>query len=107
VPVQRPRIPVWVAAEWPHRRPVRRAERWDGLFVTRLPGPDPLAELAAEVRRSRPPGDPFDVIVELAPDQDPRPWEEAGATWVVTNFGMQPTRSAVLEVIDADVWVGS
>jgi Luciferase-like monooxygenase len=25
VPVQKPRIPVWVAAEWPHRRPVRRA----------------------------------------------------------------------------------
>jgi len=101
VPVQRPRIPVWVAAEWPHRRPVRRAERWDGLFVTGLPGPDPLAELTAEVRRSRPPGDRFDVIVELAPDQDPRPWEEAGATWVVTDFGMQPARSAVLEVINA------
>src|ERR1700727_1687148 len=26
-PVQRPRIPVWVAAEWPYRRPVRRAAR--------------------------------------------------------------------------------
>jgi alkanesulfonate monooxygenase SsuD/methylene tetrahydromethanopterin reductase-like flavin-dependent oxidoreductase (luciferase family) len=100
VPVQRPRIPVWVAAEWPHRRPVRRAGRWDGLFPTGLPGPDALAELTAEVRRSRPPGDPFDVIVGLAPDQDPRPWEEAGATWVVTDFGMQPTRSGVLKVID-------
>ena len=31
-PVQRPRIPVWVAARWPNRRPVRRAARWDGLF---------------------------------------------------------------------------
>jgi alkanesulfonate monooxygenase SsuD/methylene tetrahydromethanopterin reductase-like flavin-dependent oxidoreductase (luciferase family) len=101
VPVQRPRIPVWVAAEWPHRRPVRRAERWDGLFPTGLPGPDALAELTAEVRRSRPPADPFDIIVGLPPDQDPRPWEEAGATWVVTDFGMQPTRSAVLDVIAA------
>jgi alkanesulfonate monooxygenase SsuD/methylene tetrahydromethanopterin reductase-like flavin-dependent oxidoreductase (luciferase family) len=101
VPVQRPRIPVWVAAEWPHRRPVRRAERWDGLFVTGLPGPGPLAELTAEVRRSRPAGDRFDVVIELTPGQDPRPWEAAGATWVVTNFGMQPTRSAVLEVINA------
>ena len=32
LPVQRPRIPVWVAATWPNRRPVRRAIRWDGLF---------------------------------------------------------------------------
>jgi hypothetical protein len=27
-PVQPPRIPVWVAAGWPHRRPLRRALRW-------------------------------------------------------------------------------
>jgi len=32
VPVQRPSIPVWVAAEWPHRRPLRRALQWDGCF---------------------------------------------------------------------------
>ena len=25
VPVQRPRIPVWVAGEWPNRRPLQRA----------------------------------------------------------------------------------
>ena len=30
VPVQSPRIPVWVAARWPNRRPLRRAARWDG-----------------------------------------------------------------------------
>jgi alkanesulfonate monooxygenase SsuD/methylene tetrahydromethanopterin reductase-like flavin-dependent oxidoreductase (luciferase family) len=41
-PLQRPRLPVWVAARWPHRRPVRRAARWDGLFA------DALAELGNE-----------------------------------------------------------
>ena len=46
LPVQRPRIPVWVAANWPNRRPVRRAARWDGLFPIELPGPEQLAELA-------------------------------------------------------------
>jgi alkanesulfonate monooxygenase SsuD/methylene tetrahydromethanopterin reductase-like flavin-dependent oxidoreductase (luciferase family) len=30
-PVQRPRIPIWLAAMWPKRRPVRRAARWDGI----------------------------------------------------------------------------
>jgi len=33
-PVQAPRIPVWVAGQWPNRRPFRRAARWDGVFPT-------------------------------------------------------------------------
>ena len=101
VPVQRPRIPVWVAAEWPHRRPVRRALRWDGLFPINLPGPEALAELTSEVRAARPAGDPFDVIVEIPPDDDPPAWARAGATWAVTDFGMQPVQAEVREVIDA------
>ena len=39
VPVQQPRIPVWVAGEWPNRRPVRRALRWDGLYNDRAARP--------------------------------------------------------------------
>jgi alkanesulfonate monooxygenase SsuD/methylene tetrahydromethanopterin reductase-like flavin-dependent oxidoreductase (luciferase family) len=101
VPLQRPRIPVWVAAEWPHRRPVRRALRWDGLFPTGLPDPAALAQLAGEVRESRPAGEPFDVIVDLPPGDDPEPWARAGATWVVTDFGIQPTRAEVRKAIEA------
>lgn len=100
-PLQRPRIPVWVAAEWPHRRPVRRALRWDGLFTTGLPDPAALAQLAGEVGRSRPTDEPFDLIVELPPDDDPQPWARSGATWVVTNFGIQPTRAEVQKAIEA------
>jgi alkanesulfonate monooxygenase SsuD/methylene tetrahydromethanopterin reductase-like flavin-dependent oxidoreductase (luciferase family) len=100
VPVQRPRIPVWVAGEWPHRRPLRRALRWDGYFPTGVPSPDALAELTAEIRQAQPTGNPFDVIVELAPDEDTAPWERAGATWALTNFGTQPTRTSVLAVIE-------
>ena len=62
VPVQQPRIPVWVAARWPNRRPVRRALRWDGMFPIELPGPEALAELVAEVRAER--GDAFEVVVD-------------------------------------------
>jgi alkanesulfonate monooxygenase SsuD/methylene tetrahydromethanopterin reductase-like flavin-dependent oxidoreductase (luciferase family) len=101
VPLQSPRIPVWVAAEWPHRRPVRRALRWDGVFPTGLPGPEELAGLASEIRESRPAGDPFDVIVAIPPGDDPVPWERAGATWTVTDFGIQPTTAEVRRVIDA------
>ena len=53
-PLQRPRIPVWIAARWPNRRPVRRAARWDGLFPIDLPGPEALAELAGELPARRP-----------------------------------------------------
>ena len=65
-----------------------------------MPGPDALAELTGEIRQARPADDPFDVIVEIAPDEETGPWERAGATWAVTDFGMQPTRAAVLAVIN-------
>jgi alkanesulfonate monooxygenase SsuD/methylene tetrahydromethanopterin reductase-like flavin-dependent oxidoreductase (luciferase family) len=101
-PVQQPRIPVWVAARWPNRRPVRRALAWDGLFVIELPSPDELAELAAEVERDRPrKHGAFDIVIEIAPGEDPGPWAEAGATWVLTGFDRQPRVDQVREVIAA------
>ena len=54
-PVQQPRIPIWVAARWPNRRPLRRAARWDGVFPIDLPGPEALAELVADVAELRGP----------------------------------------------------
>jgi len=80
---------------------VRRALRWDGLFPGGLPGPEALAELAAEIRQARPGGGPFDLIAELPPDTDLGPWERAGLTWAVTDFGPQPTEAEVAAVIDA------
>jgi alkanesulfonate monooxygenase SsuD/methylene tetrahydromethanopterin reductase-like flavin-dependent oxidoreductase (luciferase family) len=100
-PVQRPRIPVWVAAEWPHRRPIQRALRWDGVFPTGLPGPDALAEMVAEIRQARQGDDPFDVVVDLRPGEDAAPWERAGATWAVTDFGIEPTAAQVREVANS------
>jgi alkanesulfonate monooxygenase SsuD/methylene tetrahydromethanopterin reductase-like flavin-dependent oxidoreductase (luciferase family) len=34
------RPPIWIGGFWPHRRPIRRAARWDGvvLFTTALHG---------------------------------------------------------------------
>jgi alkanesulfonate monooxygenase SsuD/methylene tetrahydromethanopterin reductase-like flavin-dependent oxidoreductase (luciferase family) len=101
VPVQQPRIPVWVAGEWPNRRPLRRALQWDGYFPIGMPGPDQLAALVEEARRARTTSDPFDVIVEIPPDEDPGRWARAGVTWSVTDFGMEPAVAAVREVIDA------
>lgn len=81
-PVQAPRVPVWVAGRWPNRRPLRRAARWDGLFLIDTDGgPDDLREALAVVEAERGTLDGFDVVVNGAPDDDPAPWAEAGATW--------------------------
>jgi alkanesulfonate monooxygenase SsuD/methylene tetrahydromethanopterin reductase-like flavin-dependent oxidoreductase (luciferase family) len=101
-PVQQPRVPVWVAARYPNRRPVRRAARWDGLFPIDLPGPEALAELVDEVRQAR--GDDaghFDFVIEHDPGEDPGPWERAGATWCLTSFGQSPREADVRAAIAA------
>jgi alkanesulfonate monooxygenase SsuD/methylene tetrahydromethanopterin reductase-like flavin-dependent oxidoreductase (luciferase family) len=90
------RIPIWLAARWPNRRPVRRAARFDGLFPIDLPGPDALAELRAEV-----PPPPFDIIVDNEPGTDLAPWAEAGATWCLTGFSNQPQIDEVRAAIAA------
>jgi alkanesulfonate monooxygenase SsuD/methylene tetrahydromethanopterin reductase-like flavin-dependent oxidoreductase (luciferase family) len=100
-PVQQPRPPVWVAARWPSRRPLRRAARWDGLFPIDLPGPEALAELAAEVERLRGSLDGYDLAVDTPAGTDRAPWEAAGATWHLTGFGLQPTAAEVRAAIEA------
>ena len=92
------RIPVWVAARWPNRRPLKRAARWDGLFPIDLPGPEALAEMVAELGR-RP--DRYDVVAEAPPGTDRDPWIEAGATWLLTSFDIQPTEAEVRAAIEA------
>ena len=100
-PVQRPRIPIWVAARWPNRRPLARAAAWDGLFPIELPGPEALSQLAADIEeRRRPDQGPFDLVVEIDPGADFAAWGDAGATWVLTSFGPQPRPAEVSEVID-------
>jgi alkanesulfonate monooxygenase SsuD/methylene tetrahydromethanopterin reductase-like flavin-dependent oxidoreductase (luciferase family) len=101
-PLQRPRIPVWVASRWPNRRPLRRAARWDGLFPIELPGPDELAVLVDEVRALRD-GDsgPFDFVIEAPAGEDLAAWEAAGATWVLNSFGPEPGAADVRAQIEA------
>ena len=105
-PVQSPRIPVWVAGRWPNRRPLRRAAHWDGLFPIELPGPEALAELAAAVSSLRAEvgnDHAFDLIVDLPVDADPAPWEAAGATWILTEFGVGASEKEVRDWIAVGV----
>ena len=96
-PVQRPRVPVWIGGFWPHRRPMRRAARWDGaipLFVSathgHAPPVDEVRDLVAYVRghRDGDAGSPFEVVLGGASPTNTAkardllgPLIEAGATW--------------------------
>jgi alkanesulfonate monooxygenase SsuD/methylene tetrahydromethanopterin reductase-like flavin-dependent oxidoreductase (luciferase family) len=101
-PVQRPRIPVWVAGRWKtRRRPLARAARWDGFFPIDVPDPAALAQLAGEVGELRDRPAAFDLVTEIAPGDAAAPWEAAGATWVLTDFGAQPRLREVEAAIDA------
>jgi alkanesulfonate monooxygenase SsuD/methylene tetrahydromethanopterin reductase-like flavin-dependent oxidoreductase (luciferase family) len=95
-PVQRPRIPIWVAGVWPRRRPLRRAARFDGSFPLKV-DPDgeqvpldagDLRALLAVVGGSRESDAPFDVVLGGTTPDDPaaaraviEPLTEAGMTW--------------------------
>jgi alkanesulfonate monooxygenase SsuD/methylene tetrahydromethanopterin reductase-like flavin-dependent oxidoreductase (luciferase family) len=81
-----PRVPVWLAGRFGNRAPVRRAARHDGFFVIGLSRPEDLDEVNAGLVACSPaPG--FDVVVDLQPDEDPAPWLDRGASWVLTRIG--------------------
>jgi alkanesulfonate monooxygenase SsuD/methylene tetrahydromethanopterin reductase-like flavin-dependent oxidoreductase (luciferase family) len=92
-PVQNP-LPIWIAAVWPHRRPLRRAAHWQGVVPLGLPGPQTLEEVFAIV------GPGKDVAVKS--DEHPaRSWEQAGATWMLHEVGRDWPVSRVESLIDA------
>ena len=94
-------IPIWVAARWPNRRPLRRAARYDGLFVIDIE-PPALRTALQFVEPLRPSGsDSYEVVVHADAESDPRPWRDAGATWWLAAFdSFTVTPSAVHRVID-------
>jgi alkanesulfonate monooxygenase SsuD/methylene tetrahydromethanopterin reductase-like flavin-dependent oxidoreductase (luciferase family) len=98
-PVRPGGMPIWLAARWPHRRPVERALRHDGLFLIDTGDP---ANLSGIVEQARGLGRPFDVVVEGGAGDSVDGWEAAGATWWMLSFDAFTTTVAVAEAaIDA------
>lgn len=99
-------IPVWAACTTPHRAPLRRAARVEGVVLANTTpegGIDPLAAADVraatdEVHRHRGDLDGFDVAV-LSPavpgPGDLVAYAEAGATWVVVTGWLDPLRDVV------------
>jgi alkanesulfonate monooxygenase SsuD/methylene tetrahydromethanopterin reductase-like flavin-dependent oxidoreductase (luciferase family) len=108
-PLQKPRIPIWVAGTWPRKPPFRRAARFDGILpisgnIESQLTPSQVRDLVAFIKSVRTSDAPFEVIHsgetsgENA-DQDRAivaSYEEAGATWWFE--GRLPWRSSVEQV---------
>jgi alkanesulfonate monooxygenase SsuD/methylene tetrahydromethanopterin reductase-like flavin-dependent oxidoreductase (luciferase family) len=94
--VQRPHPPIWIGGFWPHRRPMRRAARWDGaapLFAAArhgvIPPVEEVRELVAFINQERRDATgPFEIVLGGATRHDPdqageqiAPLADVGATW--------------------------
>jgi len=104
VPVQRPRIPVWVAGVLPAPRPIARAARWDGMVPIRFdaggltrPSPQEIADVAARISAIRGNAAGYDMVVWAEVAREPaelaelaRPYVAAGATWWIETARPEP-----------------
>lgn len=81
-PVQAPRPPIWVAGVFPHRRPLARAVRYDGVVPIGerdLLTPDQLGAYLDGVEAP----DGWDVVANWAVGVPAADYAAVGATWLV------------------------
>jgi len=66
-PVQSPRIPIWVGGGYPHKGPMRRAARWDGMCPYKHNGhflmPDDVRGLRDFIQEERGSLEGYDIAV--------------------------------------------
>ncbi len=112
VPVQQPRIPIWLAGHWPSMRPFRRALQWDGVVPVSREGPlsvEACRAIADFVKQGRPQDAPFDIVVASWPADRSRAeeaelaqaYEAAGATWYEVALPAEAHVSEVRRLIAA------
>lgn len=95
-PLQRPRIPIWIGGDSGHRRPRRRAARWDGYVPASETWPDGVISveeyevIVADISAHRSPdGGEFDVVVignaagTLPSAESIDAYAAVGVTWVL------------------------
>ena len=80
--VQRPRLPMWMAARGNALAPLRRAARYEGVFLL-ANTPERFAELTECVRSERGTLDGFDFAILATPDYPLAEYERRGATWAI------------------------
>ena len=97
-------VPIWLAGRFGNRAPLRRAARHHGFFVIGLDRPEDLDEVTdGLIEHSPAPG--FELVVDLRPEQDPAPWLDRGASWVLTRIGpFDLDLREVRRIVEAGPW---
>ena len=100
-PYQSPRIPMWVAAAWPAKAPLRRAARFDGVIpigrdlpITAMLTPAEMQDIARYVASQPAYTSPFEVVhmgisagSDAARDREVvAAYRQAGVTWWVEKI---------------------
>ena len=107
-PVQRPRIPIWIAGVWPGTRPFQRAARWDGIFPIGRNGdltPADAETMRAYIQSHRTTDAPFDVVLGGRAREAANAAEmlagyaAAGVTWWLESFWADEPLSEIQSVI--------
>jgi alkanesulfonate monooxygenase SsuD/methylene tetrahydromethanopterin reductase-like flavin-dependent oxidoreductase (luciferase family) len=80
--VQRPRVPMWLAARGHALAPVRRAARYEGLALLAITL-ERFEEIVACVRGERGTLEGFDFAILATPDYPLAEYERRGATWAI------------------------
>ena len=82
------RVPIWCAVAWPHRAPLRRAARWDGVVPVGRLAPTDVAAMRAEIATHRTTAEAFDIVLPTAAasSRAVADYEAAGATWWLVSL---------------------
>jgi alkanesulfonate monooxygenase SsuD/methylene tetrahydromethanopterin reductase-like flavin-dependent oxidoreductase (luciferase family) len=82
-PVQRPRPPIWVAAQWPRRGPLERAHRYEGVVPIGADGQPADVDVVRQVAELVGPG--CEVAASWLPGNSVAEYAAAGATWLIES----------------------
>ncbi|CAN5858107.1 LLM class F420-dependent oxidoreductase [soil metagenome] len=113
LPVQRPRVPIWIGGE--AGPALRRTARWDGWLASATPldgsirmskSPEEVREMVTEIQRHRTSDTPFDVAMDGYSEPGdptlPRAYAQAGATWWLESIhGRRGSAEEMLERVKA------
>ncbi len=118
LPIQKPRIPIWVVGAWPRMKSMQRVLKYDGLLPAVMekdgnvrmgaPALDELREMKAWIDQHRTETTPFDIVMEgQTPGKNLKkgaaivqPWQEAGATWWLESMWEEKEAARVLARIE-------
>jgi alkanesulfonate monooxygenase SsuD/methylene tetrahydromethanopterin reductase-like flavin-dependent oxidoreductase (luciferase family) len=80
-------IPIWLAARWPHRAPIRRAAQYQGVVIIEMPSPNEMGELKERLVEAGADLDYFEIVMLRNAGDDARAWADAGVTCLMTQLG--------------------